>query len=573
MSDRLPQILADLKARGLGHYVRGENDERALLAGYTVAPQFGEHACKFMRKFLCHSTGEWAGKPFELMDWQRDRVVMPLFSWVKEDIDGRTIRRFRRAQIWVPVKNGKSELEAALCYVFWFAENEPSFQGYLAANDREQASIVFGQMAEMCKASPHLRERLTVMTSAKKITLNTNSFVRVLSSESSGAEGWNAQFVGIDEIHKFGTPGRLLREALRNRGAARRQPMEIIISTAGDEEGIGYEEYQYAKDVERGKDAGGVEDITLLPVIFEAPPNADIMDESAHRLANPSYGRIIRPEEMASEAQVAKNSPRMAASFQRYRLNIWTGSETPWLDAAKWKTYGATLDEKELLSLPCCGGLDLSSTTDLTAWVLAWRRKDGTFIIRPHFWLPSDNIGEREAEDRCAYREWAKHGWITLSNSPEIDYTEVGQRIVEDNAKYRIHQIGYDPWQAAGLLLLMREKFGLKDAANDGKTGRQTRGMVEIPQRFEHLTEPCKQFEAAVNATGKVVHDGNPIAARHIASCRVMSDSNGNLKPTKCDRAKRRMRIDFVAACMNALARLVVMKERKASGFTYQRIV
>lgn len=574
MAARLPQLLADLKARGLSHFVRGPNDEAALLDGYTIAPELGEHACNFMGKFLRHSTGDWAGKPFALLPWQRDRVVMPLFSWVKFDSDGRTLRRFRRCQIWVSVKNGKSELSAALCLTFWLAEDEPSFQGYLAANDREQASIVFGQMAEMVKASPMLSRRLTVLPSKKQIILNTNSFVRVLSSESSGAEGWNAQYVGIDEIHKFNEPGRELREALRNRGAARRQPMEVIISTAGDEEGVGHEEYQYAKRVQQGKPDGDA-DITLLPVIFEAPPNCDVADPEAHKAANPSYGHIIRPEEIAAEAKIAKNNPRMLASFRRYRLGIWTSSETPWLDVVKWRSYGATSDnpfpsDDELRKLPCCGGLDLSQTTDLTAWVLAWKRPDGTLIFKPHFWLPGDNIADREAEDRCDYRVWADAGWMTLCDGGEIDYLQVAERMGADYANYRIHQIGFDAHLANTLLPIMRERHGINDAHSEKVVGTQ-RGMVQIPQITPYMTIASKALEAAVNASGKVLHDGNPISARHVNNCQVYTDTNGNIKPVKCDKARRRMRIDFVAAAVNALSRLLVMRERRG-GLTLTRI-
>lgn len=563
MSDRLPQLIADFKARGLAHYLRGENDERALLAGYTVRPELGAAACRFMEKYLRHSTGQWAGQPFRLLDWQRDRVVMPLFSWVRPGDDGNWIRRFRRVQIWVPVKNGKSELSAALCLTVWQFEEEPSFQGYLAANDRDQASIVYGQMAEMVNSSPQLSMRLKLLESKKLIRETTNSFVRVLSSEASGAEGWNAQYVGIDEIHKFDARGRVLREALRNRGAGRRQPVEVIISTAGDEEGIGHEEYQYAKAVEQGESSGGVTDITLLPVIFEAKADCDIADPEAHRAANPSYGHIIRPEEIAQEAAVAKNNPRMLSTFKRYRLNIWTGSETPWLLGERWKQLGGPLDEDELKRLPCFGGLDLSSTTDLTAWVLIWKRPDDSYIIRPRFWLPLDRIDEREAEDRTPYRQYQSQGWITLTPSAEIDFLAVCDQIGADYAAYKVHQIGFDAYLSNTLLPVMRDRHRISNASDEKRPGAE-RGLVKIPQTTVYLSEASKLLEAMVNATGKIRHDGNPIMARHVVNCRAYSDTNGNIRPIKCDRARRRMRIDGVAALVNGLARAMVCRPKPA---------
>ncbi len=558
-----------------GRWIRGENDLIALDRGCWIQSEVGEYVCQWIEKHCYTSDGDPPGQPFRLMDWQRNDVIMPLFSWFMLNSKGRPVRRFRRAKIFIPIRNGKTVFMAALAWYLLLGDfhldtgqPEPSSRVFSAANDKEQAAHIFREMAGMIRYSDAFRGA-TVLTSKKQVDISATSYYRAFSADAKTTAGYNGHII-IDEICLFNEAGRKLREELRGRGENRLQPIEAMISRAGEDVGVGFEEYEQARKVKLGPSAGGIEDITTLPVIFEADPKCDIADPEQHRKSNPSLGTLIDPRMLMNEAIAAKQSPRTAAHFRMHRLNIWGGASEPWLDAAKWAACAAELDEAELLTLQCCGGLDLSSTTDLTAWVLIWRRKDGTLIIRPRFWLPADAIEERVKEDGIAYDLLAaREDVITLTPGNEINFMTVAEQVDADWKKYKIHRVGFDRWKSEMILPFMKSHFGIGDATNE--PGKK-RGMVAVEQTIRGMTHGCKLLEDSLKA-GKIIQDGNPIMGRHVASCRVASDGNNNIKPMKCDGKKRRMRIDGVAAAVNAATQVFVMPEKTAGTFSYQRIV
>lgn len=539
MGKSLAQRTAEAKQEGWHRYVRSENDERAMLAGYKFVPVFGEYVCEFFAKYLRHSKGQWAGKPFILADVQRDEIVMPLFSWVHEDSG---LRRFRTADIWVAKKNFKSTLGAGLMLYGLTADDEDGAECYAAANDRSQAGIVFGEAANMVAASPQLRSELQVIRSAKRIVRSGSSWFQALSADAATAEGKNAHFRIFDEIHAANEQGRALFEALRYSGAARRQPLGIVISTAGDDTaGIGREQYEYADGVRKGL----IEDITSFVYIAEAEPADDWTKPETWKKANPMLGVTISQDEMADECNKAVQSPRLKNSFLRYRLNIWTAAETSWLDTRRWADSVFDPDAVDLSAFPCTGAFDLSLRLDLTAWVRCHREdlEDGNarYYFVPHFWLPKAQIEDREREDRMAYRTLEEQGWITLTTGNEyaVDYAAVREFILGECARYGVSEIAYDrhnAWQFAQEL----------DA------NRLT--MVEIPQNYMGLSDSSKEFEMLVKE-GRALHDGNPIMSWMVDRVRVLSDTNGNIRPVKCDKARRRTRIDGVVAAVMALSR------------------
>lgn len=560
MSDRLPQLIADFKAAGLGHYLRTESDEAALLEGCWVDERRGRYVCDWIEQFCRVSDSDPPGQPFRLIDWQRDRIIMPVFSWVRQDRQGRWKRRIRRVPIFISIRNGKTVFMSAVATYLLLGDGEPASRVFSAANDRKQASIIFGEMANMSKYSPAIAGRVTIHNSDKIIVVDSTSFYRALSADAKTSAGYNAHGIIVDEIALFDEAGRALRDELRGRGDNRVQPLEFIISRAGEDRGIGFEEYCDARAVRDGPRAGGAIDTTVMPVIFEADPKAEITDPKAHAAANPSYGTLLDPDTMMREAVAATKNARLAAQFRMHRLGIWGGRDEQWLDPYRWRSYGTTLEERELLGLPCFGGLDLSLTTDLTAWVLAWKRPDGTLILRPHFWLPLNEIEEREREDRTPYRQYQREGWITLTPGTEIDFSIVASRIADDWKTYTIRQIGFDPWRANMFLPHMRDKYGIGDVDPERK---HSRGIVGCDQNTKVLGAATEWLETAINTTGKVVHDGNPIAARHIQWVVPYVDTNGNKRPMKCDKHRRRNRIDFVAAAVNGISRALVCDGKK----------
>jgi len=303
--------------------VRTEADERAVAQGYVFRLAAAERVRTFFQRFLCHSKGEWAGQPFELLDWQWDDIVAPLFGWQRPD----GTRRFRRGYIEVPKKNGKSCLFSGLSLYLLLADGEPGAEIYSAAVDRDQASIVFTEAANMVEASPHLASRLQVVRSTKRIVDHrSRSYYKALSADVPAKEGLNAHAILIDELHA--QRNRDLWDTLRYAGASRRQPLHLAITTAGyDRHSICWEQHDYAKKVQDGT----IQDLAFFSYICAAESDDDWTAPEVWRKANPSFGITLSAEQFAEDCQEAQQSPAKENSFRRYRLNQWTEQDVRWL--------------------------------------------------------------------------------------------------------------------------------------------------------------------------------------------------------------------------------------------------
>lgn len=270
-----------------------------------------QRACAFFPAMLRHTEGEWAGKPFYLRDWQRDQIVRPLFGWKRED----GTRLYRSAWIEIPRKNGKTELAAGLALLLIFVDQEFGGQGYSMAVDEDQAKIVFNKATVMVSMNEALSNRLELLKKSIFCPALQSSF-KPLSSGPRGKHGFSPTFAIGDEVHEW-RDGELA-DVVHKGTAARRQPLEIYITTAGIN-GIGYawEQHELALEII----AGDVIDPTFLPVIFAAGENDDWTKEETWRKANPNYGISVKPDYMREEAAKAARSPRAENDFRRFHLN------------------------------------------------------------------------------------------------------------------------------------------------------------------------------------------------------------------------------------------------------------
>jgi phage terminase large subunit-like protein len=207
-----------------------------------------DYAVSFI-ECLCHTKGTWAGKPFELIDWQ-EQIVRDLFGILKPN----GYRQFNTAYVEIPKKMGKSELAAAIALLLTCGDNEERAEVYGCAADRQQASIVFEVAADMVRMCPALNRRVKILASTKRlIYLPTNSFYQVLSAEAYSKHGFNIHGVVFDELHT--QPNRKLYDVMtKGSGDARMQPLYFLITTAGDNvNSICYEIHQKAKDLLEGR--------------------------------------------------------------------------------------------------------------------------------------------------------------------------------------------------------------------------------------------------------------------------------------------------------------------------------
>jgi phage terminase large subunit-like protein len=497
-------------------------DETAIANGCYYNHKLAVAKSKFFTKFLRHSKGEWAGKPFELLAWQLERVIYPLFGWMRPD----GTRRFRKMGIWCAKKNGKSALASGLQAYFAFADGEMGAEVYVAASDKNQASIVFDETANMIEASPELAERSEIIRSRKLVVIPaTKSTIKALSADVATKEGLNISALIFDELHAQKT--RTMWDTLTYGGVARRQPIQISISTAGwDLDTIGYEQYSYACQVRDGI----INDWEFLPVIFEATKEDDWKSPATWAKANPSLGTTIDEEGLRSDCMEAEHSPAKLNSFRRYRCNQWTEQDAAWITADAWKACASKLDENDLIGRTCYGAFDLSSTQDTTSFVLLFPDDDNEgCTILPWFWLPNNNLLEKELKSNAKYTEWKSAGLLKTTPGDVIDYKFIKNHILECAKKYNIKEIAYDPFLAMETALDLQAE-GLN--------------MQLFRQGFTSMGEPSLKFEKFV--LQKKLHHGNHALMNwQVANAVVEMDAAGLIKP---DKSQRKRKIDGVVA-------------------------
>ena len=511
-------------------------------AAFWFDQDAADRAVKFFELCLTHTKGEWAGQPLKLSDWQAERIIRPLFGWKRQD----GTRRYRTAYVQIPRKAGKSTLAAGIALYLLMADGEPGAEVYSAAADRDQAAIVFEMAKGMADASKPLRTRLQAFKRAL-VMPSTASAYKVLSSEAYTKHGLNAHGIVVDEVHAL--PDRELWDVLTTSTGARRQPLTVAITTAGyDRHSLCYELYDYGCKVRDGI----ISDPTFLPVIYEAGADDDWKDAATWRKAHPGLGISVKEEYFAAECAKAQQLPTYENTFKRLLLNVWTEQDTRWLPMDTWDGCGGELPDLE--GLPCYAGLDLSTTTDITALVLAFP-KGGTVYLMPFFWVPRDGIAKRAKRDRVPYDAWVAHGLIEATEGNVIDYDAIRTRINALAERFHIKEIAIDRWNATQLATQL---------TGDGFE------VFGFGQGFASMSAPCKEFERRV--LGREIHHGDNAVLRWMASnVSVTIDPAGNMKP---DKAKSTERIDGIVASLMALGRVIANEEEQASaydegGFTF----
>jgi len=505
--------------------IRTKADADFVAAGGRFDLAAAERVRTFFQRFLRHSKGEWAGQPFVLLDWQWTEIIAPLFGWLRPD----GTRRYRRGYVEVPKKNGKSCLFSGLALYLLLGDREPGAEIYCAAVDRDQASIVFNEAANMVEASPELSQRLKTIRSTKRIVDHgTRSFYRALSADVPAKEGLNAHAILIDELHA--QKNRDMWDVLRYAGASRRQPLHLAITTAGyDRHSICWEQHTYAKHVLDGT----IEDPAFFAYITAAEPDDDWTDPAVWKKANPSFGTTLSAEQFAEDCREAQESPAKENSFRRYRLNQWTEQETRWLSLEKWDACGTPLDELE--GRECFAGLDLSSTTDITALVLVFPGETG-YDVLPLFWVPEEGATLRDRRDHVPYRQWIRAGLIEATAGEVVDYDVIRKRIQELGERFRIQEIALDRWNATQLATQL---------SGDGFE------MVAFGQGYASMNAPTKKLEELV-LSGKLAHAAHPVLRWMAGNVSIETDAADNWKPSK---KKSSERIDGIVALIMALDR------------------
>lgn len=471
--------------------------------------------------WLRHSEGKFAGEPFVLQPWQ-DEYLGKLYGTLRPD--GR--RQYQRSLLAIPRKNGKTATCGLIGAYEGFFGDEGG-QILIAAGDRKQAGLLFTACSRYIESCPGLIRRCKIYKNSIVIP-GKNSTIQFLSRESKGKHGFNPSVVIVDEYHV--QPNRELVDVLESGMGMRAEPLVIYVTTAGlDRVGPCYEEWQRAIKVRDGL----IDDPTFLPCIFAAPdgPEVDIFSEEVWKVANPNYGVTIRKDFLEREAALAREAVAQEIKFRTLYLNQWVSNgANKFFRTGQFEACGAELRPTD--GRPCWCGLDLASTSDTTAFVAVWPDEDGGYDVFAHLFIPEENADKTEAP----YRQWAKDGFVTLTEGNITDYDVVRDYVLSFCERNWVRSIAIDRWNATHLT-----------------TQLVTEGVDVKPygQGYASMSAPTKLLQTTVLGQ-KLRHGGNPPLCLHVSNMQVKQDDAGNLKPTK-SQSHSTARIDAAVALIMAL--------------------
>ena len=490
-----------------------------------------DYAVSFIEQ-LKHTTGTWANVKFELIDWQ-EQIVRDLFGILKPN----GYRQFNTAYIEIPKKQGKSELAAAIALLLTCGDGEERAEVYSCAADTKQAGIVFKVAVAMVRSCPALCKRVKINLSEKKLTyLPTDSTYQVLSADVANKHGFNTHGVIFDELHA--QPNRKLYDVmLQGSGDARKQPLFFLITTAGtDKKSVCYEVHQKALDIQAGRKI----DPTFYSVIYGAAEDEDCTDPKVWKKANPSLGITVDIEKVRAACLSAQQNPQEENSFRQLRLNQWVNQDVRWMPMEKWDACAFPVDEDELEGRVCYGGLDLSSTTDITAFVLVFPPRDETdkYVVLPYFWIPEDNMERRVQKDHVPYDLWKRQNVLMTTEGNVIHYGFIEKFIEDLGERFNIREIAFDRW---GAVQMVQNLEGM--------------GFTVVPfgQGFKDMSPPTKELMKLV-LERRLAHGGHPVLRWMMDNIYIRTDPAGNIKP---DKEKSTEKIDGAVATVMALDRAI----------------
>lgn len=509
---------------------------------YYFDKSAADAAVEFFPRFTCHVIGELAGRPFHLADWQAHHTRQ-IFGWKRRD----GTRRYRYVRGWVPRKNGKSLWGAGIGHLLTIGDGEPGAEVYCHALNTKQASVVYDMAARMVGFSSELTSLYEVTKTGMLCTAASNACYRPLSGEPYSQHGLNPHANIGDEAHVW--KNGLLHTFLIQGMGARRQPLDITISTAGEIKTYGHELYETSKKI--------FEDPTLDPetyvFIYEADKDDDWADPKTWAKANPNLGASLKLSSLETEFKQAIQSPRLENDFRRYHLNLWVEQAVRWLSMKHWpRNTDHPGDKDHWKRLPalmrgrnCFSGIDLGSTSDLSAKVDVFPPDDesGRFVLIPRFWMPEDNVRDRDKPEH-PYGRWVADSFefdgerraaIETTPGNVTDYDFIVEAVMRDGARYALQKVGLDA-------LFQGMQVGTELAGY---------GVPIELMRQGHLTlgGPSLELERLFNS-GRFEHGNHPVLEWMFRNAVTVKDSNGNIKP---DKKRAADKIDGVVCVVEAL--------------------
>lgn len=500
---------------------------------YFYSPTRANHILEFAENYCRHSKGKFGGKPVRLELWEKAHLAT-VFGFV--DIEGN--RKYRESLLIVGKKNGKSLLASIVGLYMLTADGEMGPEVYAVATKKDQSKIIWLESKRMVRKSPSLSRRVKSLVAELDTEFNDGVF-KPLASDSNTLDGLNVHCVLMDEIHQW-KQGKALFDIMADGVAAREQPLIYITSTAGTiREDIYDQKYEEAEMVINGySDPDGYKDEHFIAFIYELDNRKEWTDETCWIKANPGLGTIKNRQTLKDKVEKAKNNPLLVKNLLCKEFNIRETSSEAWLTFEQ-------ADNKELFSVKDLkprygiGGVDLSSTTDLTAAKVLFKVPNNEKIyVLSMYWIPEDLVEKRTNEDKIPYDLWIEKGYVRTCSGNKISYKDVKNWFIEIQEKEDIYltMIGYDSWSAVYFVEDMQEYFGKNS-------------VVPVIQGKKTLSQPMKALGADLE-NKLIIYNNNPVDKWCLCNTAVDIDKNDNIQPIKTSKPRRR--IDGTAALLDA---------------------
>lgn len=534
-----------------------ERHRRDLKTGKARGIWFDETAAKVALAFfgLCkHSKGEWAGRPVTLEPWQQFHI-WSIFGWKRDD----GTRRFRTSYLEVARKNGKSTMAAAVGLKLLAADGEPGAEIYTAATKYDQARIIHSEAIRMVERSPLLRRQLDIFANNINDPATFSKFMP-LGADSKTQDGLNVHAALVDELHAHPTGD--LWDVLETATGSRRQPLMYAITTAGDNmQSICYQYNEYTKKVLDGV----LDDDAHWGTIYTLDDDDDWADPELWIKSNPNLGVSKKLDNLLEKKDKALGMPARQATFKQKELNIWVQGVNKWIDIDAWKgcpTFPSGDLAEQMAGRLCHGGLDLSSVTDLTAWVMTFApaEPEEPIWVLPRFFMPEENVMQRVREDRVPYDVWIERGYITATPGEVIDHDWIIHQVAQDNATYQLGSLNFDRWGSAHVMNKLQE-IGFTTDQAEADRGRPL--LVQFGQGFASMSAPMKELEKLVKSR-RLGHNNNPVLTWMADNLIARMDPAGNLKP---DKERSREKIDGMVALIMGIDRLMRQGQIQESAY------
>lgn len=532
-----------------------------------------DHVLDFF-SLLVFGQNEWAGQPFELLEWERD-LIRQFYGVQVRDDDGRWVRYRRFLYNEIPKKNGKSELAAGLGLYHLLADGEALPKVGIFAVDKENADIIYQCARYMVENTaigrPEHRPLAWCRDSVREIRTRFGGWMKVFSGDIDNKNGPSLSAILCDELHAWsGRAGHKRWQVLtQGSDAARAQQTVMVLTTAGDDPdrtSIGWEVHEKCRRVLAWRNGtperpGDGDDTEWLPVMYgvsvltgddpDRIAELDIYDEELWKKCNPSYGVTMKARKFRAEARAAKLSESAERGFRWLRLNQWISTkDVGWLPLTLYdktqigpsaKAEREAWVDEHLTGKSCYAGLDMSLRTDLTALVLVFPPQPGldTAVALFRAWRPLEGVLEAEQRDHVPYRDWERAGFLSLCQGDMIDNRDIVAAILEAKERYRLKALGIDQYLTQTMTPLLQDE-GIN--------------VIAIPQTMAGMSPAMKELEGLIREH-KMLHVHNTCARWNFGNVRCAVDGNENQKPMK---NRSIGRIDITVAWIIAVAVWIV---------------